>query len=408
MNVPVLKRIINPLGLLDYQASWLGLLHIFLWTVFFLLLARLVFPELPMVLNFERRLTKDTSVSPMFLLWGQPGWLRKDFETFPKSEQANIAWVGESSVNLREKGKKGISDLMSLAATRTFNEKYGYAPNIYTYTVHSRKALDLHTLVKDAIARNPDMLVITINPFWDYNSSSIFYRNQVFKVGAKRWWNAQDWPKQFLMAAPTDHFYNAAGQYIPLMMAPAQYSRSLHKYSKGWFGSGEVKKYNALTRKKNRHKENYRHAFDLWFRDNEEKMTETGEDTADKKPHNRQSKVMALNVSSHSHVAKDLIGEMFETLEASGIPALIYLDPIAEILFKYPDSRAGYQYVKNALTAHQSKYQSEKIGFIIDFPSEVYESLSFRDYIHLSDAGMLPEFLTDKMHGLLMGHTGAE
>lgn len=401
----LLKRVVELLGVSFYKATWPSIVRILGYTLCFILIAKLVLPELSRTISRGDELaTHGTRVTPMIVASSNPGWIRDDFESFPDGLNPNIAWVSGSSIRIKQqkdtKGNRQKKELLPVSVNQILESEFGIKSNDYLYLVNARRVLDTYTLVLDALERDADLLVVVINPFWDYNDKAIFYRENVFAEGADKWWGVNDMLWQVMFVSPSDHLYNAIGKYLPFITSPNEYNARMVRRANSFFG---IKKWKASETKKGNQGELFTvdQPLQFWnrFRMQEDNFSQAFADLS-KSMRWQALAIMPLKKSGFSWSAK-ILSDMLEKIRNNDVLALIYLAPVSPQLLEIPESYAGYRSVVELLSSLQDDYQSDKISFVVQFPDEVLDSLRFRDFLHLSDKGRLPDHIALKINDLV-------
>lgn len=383
-------------GLLIYQASWSGLLRIGLWTMFFLFMANTYGPVVePVIVERHLSAAQGTSVVPMMVESTYPGWIRQD-DLKNKTEKFEIAWVSGSSVhisyNKSESDKKKIHDYLPIRVDKALRAKHNTFAKLFMYVVSGRRVLDTYTIIQDAIDRQVDMIVLAINPMWDFNNKAVFYRPEVFYQAANNGWNRRDWPMQFLMIPPSAHLYNAIGRHLPVMMTPAVYQKKIMKISVKSLGIN-LKKRNRIV-KRNRPK--YRQPLQFW-------NAIRGKDEMDIELQslNRALKWQAVALrgmnSDKESLPVILFDQMMEKIKESNIKTLIYLAPVSPDLLLNSTTSNSYSKVLDLVKGYKYIYESDRVKFITKFPSEVLKTLKFNDYLHQSEDGILDNYFAQRI-----------
>lgn len=373
-----------------YRPSPVGLIRIAGWCGFFLWLSSLAIPSLgPAVAQ------SGGHAVGMLLKGSDPRWIRDGFETFPTSSSPNIAWITGSSAVIRgEADRHYLPDL----TVESLRDNYGLEMNAYLYLMNGRRVLDTYSMLKDAVVRRPDVMVVVINPFWDYNPKAIFYRTNLLNHATQLWWNSKDWPLQFLLASPSNHFYGAMGKKIPNFFSLARHrglTTDLMKIDP------VLKRSTAEIR---RNEGPSLQPLQFWML----KGDIAPELEARLSPHwdgNRidtlkwQSAAIGLADSRPGSWPEKLMRNMFEEITESDIPTLVYVAPISPKL-SGERAVAGYETVVKAVRGLKFEYESENLKVIERFPPNVSESLLFRDYLHLADSGALHDYLSGIIYEL--------
>ncbi len=383
---------------LKYHPTPAGLVRILFWTIFFLWLSTEFLPPVK-ITGISRKHVKSTLVVPMRLNNNDPRWLRDDFLAFPETGVTEVAWITGSSIVIRNQGKTRL--LPELVGQNARNS-HGLEMKTYMYSQNARRLLDTYTMVKDALLRKPDAMVIIINPFWEYNGKAIFFRPSVFNHGAQLWWNKYDWPMQFMLTSPANHLYSTIGRQIPLVAARLDYARLLRK-EVGWTaGIAQVDRgLKKHIRHQPRNKKRLSQSLQFWIMHGDlaphiGKLDDGGQLDA----RAWQSTAISLADTHPDSWQDTLLHQLFESVRNSGIPTLVYLAPVS-LAMNETYAVSAYNSVSNAFHLLKLEYEGETLKFIERFPKRIKETLVFRDYLHLSSPGALPAYLSDQLLELI-------
>lgn len=375
-ELALLNRLLNQF---EYKSSPTGLIRITLWTLFFLTVISQFLPQKNISLKKEQ-------VALMINRSNSSEWIRSDLKKFPKENDLNIAWVSDSSIILGNKLKKRylpeIVNYMMASNSEVI-------PHSFVYSAISGRILDTYGMVNDALAREPDVLVLTLNPFWAYNNKAVFFRKALFNHGAKAWWNSSDWMWQFTLVTPSNHLFNILGRHFSVI---ANRKKLLKKLTP------TLTKFKKIQSKTNQIK--FRQPSKFWllfqsFNGNIEKIY------TKRKMNVNAWQLAAISQANTSDETwnSELLNNIMLNIKKSNIPTLIYVAPIASNMTDR-EALNSYENVLNAVDLLKNRFENDRIKFIISFPDEIYNSLNHRDYLHLKDPGKLPAFLAQQISGI--------
>ena len=411
MNFPdELKIIENKLSCLKYEPDWFGLVRIAGWTVLFVALTNLI-PVPPVDVPYKK-LLEETQVTQLNTTGSDPRWVRSDFDAFPQTDgYKNIAWLTSSSVLLLKATAQEGGDIWSSVdfvpdkVNQMLNVKYDVKTKEFLYLIPASRILDTYTMAMDAVAREPDVIVVALDPFWIYNNKAVFYRDPVFNHGARLWWNADDWPMQFVLASPGNHLWNILGQHISLVSLRNDYQVFLIDQFKKLMGrdlKDLSKKVVATAGKSDKPAVKLLQSLRFWllFRTydgdlsrmyNDGKINVTG----------MQAAAISQTDTGPEAWPDTLVKRMLKRLKDSGIPTLVYIAPVSPDMTKPQLALDGYSSVLSAFRSYKAEHETERFQILVDFPDEVISSIDFQDYIHLDKGGAFPEYLSGRVAGLV-------
>jgi hypothetical protein len=370
-------------GFIEYQPEPFGLLRIVLWTAYSLTILCMLLPKPA----FDYR----SKLIPMLASSTDIRWVRDDFDAFPEAEELKVAWIGGSSLQIVN-GEK-VSYLPAKVNVLT-SDKERIATKDYFYSLNSGRTLDTYTMLQDALERKPDVVVLVVNPFWAFNSQSLFYQKALFNQGANLWWNEADWPWQFILTSPSNHLYNLVGRYIPVVSGRSFYNSLLREYGRSIFGVDLLPgALSADERSGVRRRQPFK-ALGFWlprkyFVDDTEQLTQ---ENPDKKRKAVQAAIMSLANTADNALPVIIMHRMLHKIRESGVPTLVYLAPTSPAMTGM-GSLVGRANVLDTMSEFKREYSSDTLRIITHIPGYVTKTLQYRDYVHLTDAGNLPDYL---------------
>jgi len=369
-----LKLLETPLAWFQLQPSWATLLRISLWTMVFLGLASLVLPEPVPVPSFRGK-TADPNVHMMLTDSTDPNWAMDAQSHFP-ADELSLVWVSGSS------GKLATPPPYSFLADEALTElrKGGRPASGYLYYLESARVVNIYAAVQDAIRRKPDVMVIDIDPLWVYNPWSVFKFTSVFNAGSRYWWNAHDWPLQFLFVSPRNHLWGLGGKYVP---------RSSLRRLQNWYQAEHVSNSIAgsgggLTQ-----------GITFWVQ-----HRPNPKNTSGRHPEGInywQEQALERVDTDPKYWGPFFVENLFNLVDASGIPTVIYISPVADEALQYDAARAAYMAVQNAVAEQGKKHANDHLQVVTKYPDKIRKSFVHADYIHLRDAGLFTRLLAQRI-----------
>lgn len=373
---------------LALPASGPRLLRIALFTLALLVLAALLLPAVPVRATFDDDLA-GTGITPMATSSNDSRWVRDDIATFPVTDRPRVAWISGSSVLIRDglSVQRVIPDLV--------NQALAQPADLYMYTLTGQRALDTYLLTQDAIARQPDLLVLTINPFWILNEQAVYYKANLFNRGASLWWNSRDWSKQLLLVPPSAHLWNIAGRHLPIIARRYDYQRALLTRVRGPRTGGSTQQ----ESKQPARAFDYSQPLTFWIAQRKYKgdLSELAPDGADLNVALWQAEAMIASHPDSGVMPRELLEDLLQTIADSGIPAVLYMAPVAPELLENAAAAATYATLKARFQELTAPHQGPGLQILTDVPADISNSLEFADYLHLREPGRLPAWLAARI-----------
>lgn len=393
MNLPpdlqFTERFIKPFTL---TPNWFSLLRIFLWFTFFVITFHFITPSTEPKLPYLKEM-KSAGITPLATTPSDPRYMRLDQSTVPDN---SIIWVGGSSLAIKEEGSEEYTYLPSQVETNT---------NQYLSIKMGSRLLDTYTMTLDAIKRKPDALFIAFNPFWIMNDNAFFFKTNIMNSGTSLWNNKTDWPLIPLLSSPGNMLWSVIGKhhkvigngydYLKILVPKTIQKPKKNKPSDIKPLQGRQKIVNKTITVKN--KLSYNKPIIFWIDQRFEKHKETRfNDTSI-----WQEKIMTYQNPAHSILAQDILKNLFYHIKQSNIPTLVYLAPTNYNLTE-TSALSSYRAVQAQVNTIADTYKSNNIR-LIALPEWVYDSLIFKDYLHLSDSGELPHYLSAQINMIMEG-----
>ena len=94
-----------------------------------------------------------------------------------------------------------------------------------------------------------------------------------------------------------------------------------------------------------------------------------------------------------------ILRRLFDAIDASGIPTLIYVAPVSITLEK---TNIAYLEIFGRFRALRQEYPN--LTIIPHFSMRAYRGMKFIDHLHLSDAGALPRFIAANVDAAIAKH----
>lgn len=374
MNFPdELKFLEKPLFYLKVELSQESLTRIVLWTILFVGLTHHYAPKVEPQLPYTEQMAKQ-NLTPIATATSDPKYTRNDLQTLPEN---SLLWVSGSSIAIKPTEE---SEYVFLPSQIKTNKEQ------YISVKMARRMLDTYTMVKEGIKRKPSAMIITLNPFWELQDTSAFFKTNLMNKGVGTWLNQDDWHLIPVLASPGDCLWASIG---------GRHNFIAHGYDYLKLAQSRYKKEKPKKSKKKKQNLSYNQPTLFWM------MNRYNEDK-DFNNHNAtkwQAEVMANNNLSQSKWGQQLLRNMLEAIKQSNIPTFIYVAPVDPAIKKTP-ARVAYRTVQGQFDLLLNEYKSDQIRVVTNIPANVRRSLKYTDYLHLKNSGHLPQFLSSEIRKL--------
>jgi len=373
MNFPdELKFLEKPLSYFKVELSQESLTRIVLWTVLFIGLVHFHAPKVDPQLPYANEMATQ-NLTPISTATSDPKYTRNDLQELPEN---SLLWVSGSSIAVKPSEE---SDYVFLPSQVTTNRDQ------YVSVKMARRMLDTYTMVKEGIDRKPSAMVITLNPFWELQDTSAFFKTNLMNKGVRTWLNKDDLALIPALASPGDLLWASIGVqhnfiangYDYLKIAQTKYKQEKPK------------------KKKTQQKLSYNQPTLFWMmnRYNE------GKDFNAYDAKKWQAEVMANNNLTQSKWGQKLLKQMLEDIKQSKIPTLIYVAPV-DLAIERTAARVAFRTIQGQFDLILDEYKSDQIRIIDNIPTSVQRSMKYTDYLHLSDSGRLPQLFSKEINKL--------
>ncbi|MCI5060505.1 MAG: hypothetical protein MRY79_05470 [Alphaproteobacteria bacterium] len=377
-DLQFLNKLIFPLLPQINKAS---LLRIVIWTFAFLILFHFTLPKVPVHLPYQNAMTEQ-NLTPIATSTNDLRWSRLDQQQLPEN---SILWISGSSHAIHTPQTNKFTFLPSLVAPQ-LNGEYSHALNLKMAT----RAMDNYTAILDGIKRKPAAMIVVLNPFWTLNERALFFKTNLMNRGLDYWTNIKDWPLIPLSISPGNLLWHAVGRHY----APTANSYDILKHLKKSGAISPARK--AKKHKKKKSRISYNQSAMFWiinreFKDQEFKKFGVND---------WQNTVMAFNDLKYNRWSEHLLRRSFEAITKSHIPTFIYVAPVNPALenqMSYPH----YQEVINRISQIASEYKSDHLRVVTHIPANIIRSMTFKDYLHLTNSGEFDEYLVKEINTLL-------
>lgn len=369
-------------------ASFASLVRIHVWIALGLLVIVQVKPPPPhdqLATSYNTRIDSE---------WVREiGADRNDWRGFHPSpgdpERFRVAWTSGSSIqNIGE----GYYEFLPKLVRDRIPEIDGRPVDIDIYFLSGIRLWDEYIAVLDAIDRNVDMLVVTLNPLWVFNDTAIQGWANVNPIAAQRVFDEPEaWPLALSLITPSDALVGLLGAELT--------------------GLSDRSAYGALVRDR---------FDDFTVLDRSSPPPEPEElgelariaamqipvffwgEHRDDRPsglsrYESQAALLELVNPDTPTWNRQILGWMAAAIVESEIPTFVYLAPLAPESVAQPEVDLALRGIEDHLREYEDNFASDRVHFGPESLVRALGPLSFNDLIHVGEA---PE-LADHISGLL-------
>jgi hypothetical protein len=382
--------------LLGRGVGWWALVRVLVWTLLFVAVIGHFFPKpaqpagkvhmersdgFSMIL--ENRQLEDKAIK----FNGDNGRLR-------------LAWIGASESQLGTNIGEMALSLPMITADRLAEIRDGNV-NVYYYLQNGGRFLDVYTFLLDALERDPDVVVITVNPIWTYSDIGMFGNTTVFDNRSDLWFSSTDWPLWLGVTSPSSHFLTHVGNRVPLVMAPETFRREVNAAQERMFGK-------PLAQAKGKVSHEYFYDRDspigFWLNQTTTRSNNPRPDLK-KDPQwllrQYQADILERANTSTDSFAAVTFRKIDKLLAKKRVPILFFRAPMSPRVEDDLPAAEGYERVAMAIEALEQNKSGDNMKFVARIPQPVLNSMLFIDMIHASDFGTLDDYLAKQIDALL-------
>ncbi len=393
-----------------FRSSWIGLVRIFIWTALFLILAGELLPERSKSIPFTQN-TKASGAIPMLTLPNDPAFVRDDITaaSHKGGEGLKIAWIGASS-NVIYKPGTGVLDFAHMNDNRLLPvEVLKYIKNaglenasMEMYLRLSMRMLENYTLSAIALDRKPDVIVITINPFFVFNNHAVYKgKNHLFKAASVWPSHREAWGWLPLFISPSKHLWAHLGRRFKVLGQAPQYAPVLAAFNEDvWrnilprlkLPQGEGR--SAFSDAQEALKENSQ-IYWVVFRLLKGDIGKIINDRNEVVNSLWYRQIIRLSNPDESTINYVILLDIISMIKQSGVSAVLYLAPLSPAMERDGEAWQKYQDIKTKLEEISHKYGDNKIHIITDIPEDYTRGIKYvaGDDMHMQGAGKLHEFI---------------
>lgn len=313
------------------------------------------------------------------------------------ADELRIAWIGGSSLLIHQTGSSENAFLPErvLDAIRA---EAGGTPRVLDYALNAQRIFESWICTVDALRRDPDLVVVTLNPLFVYNTRAPLFRRALLGAAAQRLvWTPQAWPELLAFAEPSDLAWAALASVFPAVRDRAvlggRFARApsllrLHAPAEG-------AAFDALrARRARRGVEAYDQPLQFWEAAAQRRRGGPALDW--------QEAILLHHQDTARGSANDrLLDQLLGALADSGVPSLVYVAPVAPKVRSDARMRAAIEAIETRLAEKRARFGSPRLRIVSDNPSHALAGMRFADLVHLEDeSGALPAWLADQLLAL--------
>lgn len=386
------------------KMTYESLVRIAGWTLFFLLILSAILPQTGVRLRYEKEILAQ-GIYPIMADPADPRWARPDI--IPKSERkTDIIWIAGSSVlippdRFAEEGEQTIYDHLPARVKDVLKQEYNIETRTRMSMLLARRALDTYTMTLDAISRQPDFMVVILNPFWDLNEQSVFFKRELFNPGISLWAKRGDW-RLVALARPAHMLWALAGSHIPVLRdgydRMLAFEEMVEKHKLVPDLNLKPKKTKLFADLK------YDQPLTFWivqrFLDGNTQEIESHPGKFDAKMWQLLN-LISMRLDREKGWADHYTNKTLQTISESGIPSLVYLAPLSERVSAQPEAYDKYAQVVQRINEMKKTYEHNNLKIITTLPREVEFSMSHVDFLHMDEPGKLSDFLAGEIAAMI-------
>jgi len=376
----------------SYKITPWGLWRIAAWCLFFLWLMGYFMPAKQIYLDTipHANYLKNTPLVPISLVKSDPRGFRIDSLDLP-DEHFSIAWIGGSSlIKLNYTQGKLFVPLEVVEQLDSINGRkvVGLVYLIFALRIYEQYLSLLH-----ALEQSPDLVVLTINPFWIFNHHAVSVWNNLYSgVVPALGSNIKGWRSLVIFASPSQISWGLMAPHLPILQNRWDYNHQLVNW---------LQSYPFIKKAPNtvQHQEGWAdivkslsQPLKFWYL--------YGFMDGKSPEHLAWQKMALLNANTSGTTINDKVLEwMLEALHRSGIPALIYLAPVSPQVLSDPAMAEKLSAIEGRLQFYANIYADSSMKFLAKNPSRFLklDKSHFRDFLHLYQSAPLSNYLTQEI-----------
>ena len=371
----IIERTLEALRQHGVGQSGASVLRLALWIAFFLAALGHLFVPKGAPAQFESR-KNGIKLLSMEAPFGDP----RGFECPPppSKDARRIAWIGDSSSQFRDEND-GYAEYLPVEVLGQLQD--GNAPasdEVLSYAMNGQRLYDSYVCLLDAVAQQPDAIVLTISPVWTFERRSLVFRRNLLRT---------------------------AGQHIPLRLKDVAWYLAIAEPS-DWADAILSPVFPSL-----RDRRAWHDGLDVAARPLRRVAMPTAPDTAanaDNPAHAKDTVYPAvflhdaynrygndtdgpLSVKVYRRFQVDAAGTgnesvlrmLLDTARNAKIPCLVYCSPVNPDFLEDADFASKYLREVELLDALAADFASSCVRIIGTPPADALRPLRYLDYTHL-------------------------
>ena len=389
-----LEYIFEPL--LGGGVGWWVLVRVLVWTLLFVAVIGQFFPE---PVHPTRKVQMERSEGFSMILENRQ-LEHKSVKFKGDDRRLRLAWIAGSESMLKNFANPGELSLPMKTADRLAKIRDSKV-NCYYYLQTGQRFLDVYTLLLDALERDPDVVVITLNPIWTYSNIEIFGNMTIFDHRSDLWFSSTDWPLWLGVTSPSSHFLTHVGNYVPLIMPPEIFRREVNAAQDRMFGKPPAQTEDKVS--------------DKYFYDSDDPVAFWLNQTTTRSNNSRPSleldpkwlkRQLQADIIERANTSTDSFAavtfrKIDRLLVKNPVPILFYRAPMSPLIEDDLPAAEGNERVAMAIEALEQNKSSDNMKFVARIPQMVIDSLVFVDLIHTRDFGTFDYYLAEQIDALL-------
>jgi|GEM_PF-2746134 len=305
-----------------------------------------------------------------------------------------IAWIGGSTLRTSPPGIKEYvaADYIPLQVQRFIPRSQGKPVYIDMYYMASARTFDLYAATEAAVSTSPDLLVLGLNPLWLFNDNTIQRRSNLDeRLATSDVRDLGSWPIRSALLSPSDLALGTAARGLSAVRDRWSYAQDFQ---------GPLDRLSPLDRSSppapgrlSDLDEVATFTAPLQFWTGYPKKPAQAEPTQNE----RDLGNLQYAYSGHAPFTDAVVGRMFATIKASGVPTYVYLDAISQDQLKDPRIDAQLRLIEGHLQSIADQNQAPNLTVRSESVARLLPPMQFADRYHLANARVFAPYLADEL-----------
>ena len=320
-----------------------------------------------------------------------------------KGDRFRIAWIGGSSLKVRK--RKGESPYRWLKDTyipvevrNRLEEKWGRKVDVVFYFADAQRIFDSYLCLLHSLEQNPDLIVLTVNPFWSFNDKAVSFRSHLFESAP-----VSAWPWILQLGRPADLIAGRASLLFRVVRDRLDIHRALFPSFLD-VDSQPAQEEQSSENKHRRVEDLLSLSQPIVFWVHHEHWS--GQDRADVVEWQRAA--MHYGSEDAQGMSNVILESVFETLAEAEIPALVYMSPVSFEVLSDDLLSLKLAAAEAILAGHKSVERETGLKVLSDNPTHVLPGVKFRDLLHPTDVQPLSSYLVGEIQKIIDARRRAE